>query len=205
MNDKNLRNTYNRIAADYTQDHKEDTWDDDYIQLFSDSLQEGAKVLDLGCGPGVDTAKLSTNGLLVEGFDLSDGLLEIAKELNPGLKFTQGDMRELPYGDDVFDGVFAKASLLHIPKEDIHLVLDEIHRVLKNDALVHIAIKEGNAEMTLKEDDYGYEYSRFFSFWNVDTFLAELKKHGFTIVKHDTFKKNKPGATVWIKILAQRV
>ena len=95
MNNESLCDTYNRIATDYTEDHKEDTWDDDYIQLFIDSLSKGAKVLDLGCGPGVDTAKLSKSGLLVEGLDLSDGLLEIAKGLNPGLTFTQGDIRKL--------------------------------------------------------------------------------------------------------------
>jgi ubiquinone/menaquinone biosynthesis C-methylase UbiE len=205
MNDENLRDTYNRIARDYNEDHKDDTWDDDYIQLFTDSLLENATVLDLGCGPGVDTAKLSSSGLSVEGFDLSDGLLEIAKGLNPGLTFTQGDMRKLPYEDEIFDGVFAKASLLHIPKSDIHLVLQEMHRVVKNGGLIHIAIKGGEGEKSLKEDDYGYEYSRFFSFWDMDSFEAELLKCGFSITKKDTYQKNRSGHTVWIKILAQRV
>ena len=204
MTGDNLRETYNRIATDYTEDHMEDTWDDDYIQLFSDSLSKGAKVLDLGCGPGTDTVKLSKNGLLLEGFDLSDEFLVIARKLNPGLTFKQGDMRKLPYANGAFDGLFAKASLLHIPKDDIHLVLEEIHRVVKSGGLVHIAIKEGEAEMVLKEDDYGYEYSRFFSFWNIESFLSELKEQGFNIVKNDTYQKNKPGSTVWIKILAQR-
>jgi ubiquinone/menaquinone biosynthesis C-methylase UbiE len=205
MNDENLRDTYNRIATDYTEDHKEDTWDDDYIQLFIDSLPGDAKVLDLGCGPGVDTSKLSKSGLSVEGLDLSDGFLKIAKGLNPGLIFTQGDMRKLPYRDEIFDGVFAKASLLHIPKTDIHLVLQEIHRVVKSGGIIHIAIKGGEGETTLKEDDYGYEYARFFSFWDMDSFEAELVKHGFSITKKDTYQKNRSGHTTWIKILAQRV
>ena len=205
LNNENLRDTYNRIATDYTEDHKEDTWDDDYIQLFIDSLSKGAGVLDLGCGPGVDTAKLSKSGLLVEGLDLSDGLLEIAKGLNPGLTFTQGDMRKLPYGDEVFDGIFAKASLLHIPKEDIHLVMQEMHRVVKSSGSIHIAIKGGEGEATLKEDDYGYEYSRFFSLWDMDSFVSELMMHGFSITKKDTYQKNRSGHTVWIKVLAQRI
>jgi ubiquinone/menaquinone biosynthesis C-methylase UbiE len=204
MSNTDLRKTYNRIAKDYLEDHKGDTWDDNYIQHFTDALKKNAKVLDLGCGPGVDSAKLVSNGLNVEGLDLSDELLVIARKLNPGQNFTQGDMRKLPYSSDIFDGVFAKASLLHIPKKDIPTVLDEVWRVLKDNGIVHFALKSGEGEDVLTEDDYGYEYSRFFSFWDMNDFVKELKKHSFEILRAETEKKSRSGHTIWIKIIAKK-
>jgi ubiquinone/menaquinone biosynthesis C-methylase UbiE len=200
-----LRQTYNHIARDYVKDHRLDTWDDDYIQYFVDALKKGAKVLDLGCGPGVDSAKLVNKGLQVDGFDLSDELLVIAKELNPDQTFTQGDMRKLPYSKDSFDGVFAKASLLHIPKKDIPSVLDEVWRVLKLNGTIHFALKAGDGENVITEDDYGYEYSRYFSFWNINDFVSQLEKHKFSIFKAETSKKSRTGHTLWIKIIANKI
>lgn len=54
-NPDELRKTYNIIAADYTKDHLDDTWDDDYRELFVNTLHEHSSVLDLGCGPGTDS------------------------------------------------------------------------------------------------------------------------------------------------------
>lgn len=160
-----LRSTYNRIAHDYHQDHLTDTWDDDYFSYFAEAIAPRGRVLDLGCRPGTETKRLIANGFEVEGFDLSDELLVIAREQNPHAKFIQGDMRSLPYADESFDGVFAKASLLHIPKQDMDTVLQEIHRVMKPKAIVHVAVKKarGDAyEAEQTENDYGYDYKRFF-------------------------------------------
>lgn len=132
MDVKKLKDTYNKIAKDYAEDHAKDTWDDDFIDYFSKELPLGATILDLGCGPGTDVVKLVNKGLKIYGFDLSEELLKIASKRLPEAIFSQGDMLNgLPYEDDFFDGVFSKASLLHIPKDKIENVLKEIIRVLK--------------------------------------------------------------------------
>ncbi len=204
MSDDSLRDTYNRIAKDYVVDHGKDTWDNDYIKYLAEALSKNSKVLDLGCGPGFDTAKLLKKGLIVEGFDLSDDLLEIARRLNTKTTFTQGDMRKLPYDNDSFDGVFAKASLLHIPKRDISKVLSEISRVLKPNGYVHIAVKGGEGEGTLIEDDYGYEYRRFFSYWKMEDFIKELEEQKFYLVRSEIWRKTELSYTIWVKILAKK-
>jgi len=196
-----LRSTYNKIAQDYHRDHAVDSWDDDYTGYFIDLLPRGAVVLDLGCGPGTDTKKLVAAGLVVHGFDLSDEFLRIAQEKNPGVDFIQGDMRTLPYPTNIFDGVYAKASLLHIPKADMLQALREIFRVVTPGGVVHVAIKAGDGEREVAEDDYGYAYQRFFSYWSAADFCTIIRKGGFEIMRYEEVTL---GQTAWLKFLLQK-
>ncbi|MFH1235883.1 MAG: class I SAM-dependent methyltransferase [Parcubacteria group bacterium] len=198
MDPHDLKSTYEKIADDYHADHAGDTWDDDFIEVFSQMAGKNAKVLDLGCGPGIETKKLVQKGLTVYGLDLSDKLLEIAKKNNPTAEFTEGDMRHLPYVDGQFDGVFAKASLLHIAKKDIPQVFSEISRVLKTNGVFHAAVKQGEGEKEETEDDYGYSYTRFFSSWSPEEFHRLLTGSGFTITKSDILKRS----FTWIRVIA---
>ncbi len=203
MSADQLRSTYNTIAADYHKEHITDAWNNDYIVLFCSLLPAGAHVLDLGCGPGTDTSTLVNAGFKLDGFDLSDELLAIARTKNPSVAFTQGDMRKLPYTPGMFDGVFAKASLLHIPKKELPAVLQEIWRVLKPGGIVQISVKKGEGESELTEDDYGYSYTRFFAYWTSEEMRSALNLAGFS-VEHGTETPIPGKKTVWIKLVARK-
>jgi SAM-dependent methyltransferase len=77
----------------------------------------GQQVLDVGCGVGdvvgLMAQAVGTSGLAV-GLDLSDALLEIARERNPGAEFVLGDATTLPFPDDSFDGTQAERILQHV-------------------------------------------------------------------------------------------
>jgi ubiquinone/menaquinone biosynthesis C-methylase UbiE len=195
-----LRKTYNTIAVDYTKNHLDDTWDDDYCESFINLLVKGSEVLDLGCGPGTDSKTLIQHGLAVTGIDLSDELIRIARENNPQGEFLQGNMLDLPFDDEKFDGLFAKASLLHLKQVNVPKALQEIVRVVKPGAIVHIAIKGGDGERIVKEDKFGYEFERFFCFWDSGEFAALLEEAGLTILKNDS---KYIGNTNWLQYLAQ--
>ncbi len=204
MSANNLKDTYNKIAEDYFEDHKDDTWDDDHLSLFAGQLIPGAVVLDLGCGPGVESKKLCDKGLTVHGLDLSRELLMIAKRNTPEGAFIEGSMIDpLPYDDGYFDGVFAKASLLHVPKVKLDSVLNEITRVLKVDGIIHIAVKKGDGEKETTENDYGYEYKRQFSFWQPEELRDIFKRHGLTVLHEDAWLKPEV-KTVWLKYILKK-
>jgi len=204
MDVKKLKDTYNKIAKDYTEDHAKDTWDDDFIDYFSRELPSEATILDLGCGPGTDAVKLANKGLKIYGFDLSEELLKIASKRLPKAVFSQGDMLEgLPYENEFFDGVFSKASLLHIPKDKIEIVLKEIIRVLKKNGILHIATKKGMGEKEIRENDYGYEYERFFSYWQPEEVKSIFNKHNLTLLKEGEAGNPRAGS-VWLKFLLKK-
>jgi ubiquinone/menaquinone biosynthesis C-methylase UbiE len=205
MDIKKLKGTYDKIAEDYSKDHLEDDWDNDFIGHFSEQLSPKAKVLDLGCGPGVECVKFADKGFNVYGFDLSEGLLKIACEKLPEANFLQGDMlKRLPYEDEFFDGIFAKASLLHVPKDKLEDVLKEILRILKKNGILHIAVKKGEGEKNIKEDDYGYEYERFFSYWQPEELKDLFEKYNLTILREDKWSSSAT-STIWLKFILKKL
>lgn len=112
-------------------------------------------------------------------------------------------LSELPYGDEYFDGIFAKASLLHIPKERINFVFGEICQILKPNGILHIALKQGDDEKVVVENDYGYEYQRFFSYWQPEKLQDIFQQHNLKVLKQDTWTN--PGKkTVWLKYLLKK-
>lgn len=204
---QDLRATYNRIAADYAVDHEHDSWIEDFVNDFVELLPPQAAMLDLGCGPAWEMQRMQRDGLEQVGFDLSDELLKVGQRNNPTAKFVQGDMRHLPFEANSFDGVFAKASLLHLKKTEVPRVIDEVARVLKPNGIFYVGIKkqrEGQpSEEVVREDDYGYSYERFFSYWTMPEFLDILQQRHFSILRSDELQ-SKSGKTTWLNILARK-
>ncbi len=197
---------YDIIAEEYAQDHANDTWDNDYLELFSSLLPPAADVLDLGCGPGVEIKRLRIRGFHVHGLDISARILAVAKRLNPDSPFTRGDMRKLPFGDGTFNGVFAKASLLHISKGDATAVLNETRRVLVPSGIFHVAVphkRPGQKDGTTTENVGGLPFTRFFSYWTAHELKEHLTNAGFTVTQ-STETDDALNSTTWIKVIASR-
>lgn len=103
-------------------------------KIFSVKDKENAnnlKVLDIGCGAGFLTNKLSKNGFDVTGLDISVESLEIAKlyDETKKVKYVNGDAYELPFADASFDIITSIDFLEHVefPQD----VIKEMSRVLK--------------------------------------------------------------------------
>jgi len=88
------------------------------IDDFVKNLPQDAKVLDVGCGSGRDTNLLKQKGANPVGLDISSGLLKVARKQFPHLEFVEGNMLKLPFSDNIFDGVWVHASLLHFETAD---------------------------------------------------------------------------------------
>lgn len=96
-------------------------------------LPPGGRVLDLACGTGRVSIPLAQQGFEVSGLDISDRVLEVARAEGPGLDFRRGDMRELPWEDESFDGVinvWTAFGYFDTQAED-ERVLAEVVRVLR--------------------------------------------------------------------------
>lgn len=115
---------------------------------------EGKKdVLDLGCGLGRHTILSAENGFNTKAFDISENAVERAKEYcqkeKLNVEFKIGDMLELPYEDESFDGVLCVNVISHTDTEGMKKVVSELKRVLK---------KGGECYMTLgSKDTWGFK------------------------------------------------
>ncbi len=101
------------------------------------NIKHGEVILDLGCGRGEETieaAKLAGPDGMAIGLDLTEAMIiqAITNATNEKMKnaaFTQGDIENLPFKENIFDGVISNCVINHA--EDKNRVYREIHRVLK--------------------------------------------------------------------------
>jgi SAM-dependent methyltransferase len=202
-----LKETYNRIALDWYRDHSSDDWWVEGTDAFIKELSSGTRVLDVGCGSGVKSKYLIAHGIKVIGIDISEKLLEIARREAPGGEFREFSMMNLDAMPETFDGVFAQASLLHIPKKDAGDVVKKMAERLIPGGLLYIAVKEiredQSDEEVKKENDYGYEYERFFSYFTMVELERYLADAGLQVISEQR-NPNSSGKTVWLQIIGKK-
>lgn len=201
----NLKDTYNRIAKDWNEDHKNDTWWNAGTVKFISYLQSGDKILDVGCAGGIKSAFLASKGFEVVGIDLSEEMIKIAKQRMPNNQFYVKDITQPLELNDKFDGVFAQAVLLHIAKKDIKRVLQNLIEVLITGGHLYLAVKQlrqgETDEQVVKENDYGYDYERFFSFYTLPELKTYMQELNMNVVFSDVTSS---GVTDWIQVIAQK-
>lgn len=175
--------TYNNFAEDYKQRYKDDG-DSNKMQpsldKFLSLLTTGKKILDIGSGAGFDAKYFSEKGYVVTSIDLADKLLDVAKEIAPKVDFVKMDMREMTFQDNSFDGVWASASILHLPKSEALLVIKDIKRILKGGGVFFLGLKQGvGEEFKINKGEGNLDGARrYFSYYSkneVEKVLSDLE------------------------------
>lgn len=170
---------------------------------FAQVLPDGARMLDLGCGPGLEMADLRGLGLSPAGLDPSRSMLRFARERNPGVAVVQGTGLALPFADAAFDGVWASASLHHVTRDEAPGALREIGRVLRPGGAFYASVQRGEAEgwvrglLTGRDTWYTYHTER--------DWRALVEAAGFEVawfLATDGVETVNEGATGWINVLA---
>ena len=192
--------TYNEYAEKYFQSHHSAEAIKNLLELFIENL-DGKRILDVGCGPGRDAKFFADLGYEVVGIDLSEKLLEIARKNVPKAKFYLMDMRNLDFPNNYFDGIWACASFLHVPRKDAQKTLNEFYRVLRENGLIYISVREGRGERFVKSKQYG-EKERYFVYYSSVELRKLIENGGFKVFE-ELIEKEKDGDT-WINIFARK-
>jgi SAM-dependent methyltransferase len=99
------------------------------------------EVLDVGCGTGVLTREIAVCAGGVTGFDLSESMLGVARQVCPTVTFQQGSVAELPFDDSSFDAVLSAFMLMFVP--DPKQAITQMRRVLRPGGRIVAAIWQG--------------------------------------------------------------
>ena len=153
----------------------------EHIDTFRQQLFPKALVLDAGCGSGRDTALLEAKQLTLTGLDLSTELLKIAQEKCPQVKFVQGNLLDLPFKNESFDGVWANACLVHLKNNAaVKKSLSEFHRVLKKGGVLHIFVRANlGGKKVLFHQDSQSRFKRLFHNFTQTEVTSLLFEAGF--------------------------
>lgn len=139
MTDDQTLQFYDQKAADYGRTFGQTPSDD--LRSFIAAMPAGAKVLDLGCGPGHASAHMSAAGLEPDPVDASAGM--VAEAQAKGLPARQMRFDELE-AMATYDGIWANFSLTHAPREDLPAHLHAIARALRPGGQLHVGLKTGD-------------------------------------------------------------
>ncbi|OGE08125.1 hypothetical protein A3A60_04380 [Candidatus Curtissbacteria bacterium RIFCSPLOWO2_01_FULL_42_26] len=199
-----LQRVYDDLALYWGQDKTLHDWGEDDLLSFARLVGKGAKVLDLGCASGYQSKLLRDQGLNVVGLDLSPRMIVVAKKRVTNVDFVVGDMTNLTFKFATFNGVYARASLLHIPKKLVPKVLKSVHRILKDKGIFYLALKEGKGESEVEDERHGVKVKRFFSFFSEKEIVDLLNDTGFRIESVNFYQRDKR-TTKWIEIFAKKI
>lgn len=186
-------NYYDQHAGEWADKHDTGNFWVVPMEKLKELLPEG-KIIEIGSGGGRDAKFLVGTGYDYTGTDISSGLLEIAKKHNPNEEFLQQSVYDLDF-EEPFDGFWASAVLLHIPKDRIHEALKSINSVLRVGAIGFISLKEGDGESVDSDN-------RFFAYYNSEEFSKILAERGFEVLW--TEKREFKG-TVWLQFIVRKV
>lgn len=127
---------------------------------FLKLLDKGSLVLDFGCGSGRDTKYFLEHGMYVEATDGSEELCRIASDY-AGIPVKQMLFQELKETEK-YDGIWACSSILHLPKQELKVVLMKMADALKEQGIIYTSFKYGDFE--------GERNGRYFTDFTEDTF-----------------------------------
>jgi len=180
----NVQHSYDRVADEYVEriydelQHK--PLDRQLLEQFALRVHGLGPVCDLGCGPGHVARYLHEHGVRVEGVDLSPAMIAHARQLNPGIDFTQGDLLALEVGDAMWGGIVAFYSLIHVPRADLGTAMRELKRVLRPGGVLLLAFHCGDETIHLDEW-WGQPVSLDTFFFRADEMQGYVQAAGFVI------------------------
>jgi SAM-dependent methyltransferase len=168
---------YNRSAESFWQG----THDHDVSQNIDTLLQhiEGKppfSILDVGCGPGRDLKAFVDRGHTAIGLEGSERFAQMARTYS-GCEVWQQDFLKLDLPADRFDGVFANASLFHVPTQELPRVLRELRATLEPGGVLFSSNPRGN-------NQEGWNRERYGAYWDVDTWRRYVTAAGFDELTH---------------------
>ncbi|HVY07444.1 MAG TPA: class I SAM-dependent methyltransferase [Burkholderiales bacterium] len=112
------------------------------------------RILDFGCGPGRDLKTFAALGHVAIGLEGAPRFAEMARA-DSGCEVWQQDFLALDLPADCFDGVFANASLFHVPSRDLPRVLGQLHFTLKPGGVLFSSNPRGGNEEGWRQGRYG--------------------------------------------------
>lgn len=157
------------------------TWGHDVSQNLAALLRhiEGEppfRILDFGCGPGRDLVALTKLGHTAVGLDGAAAFVRMAREAS-GCTVWQQDFLALDLPAAHFDGVFANASLFHVPSVDLPRVLAELYATLRPGGVLFSSNPRG-------ENEEGWSRGRYGAYHDLDGWRAHLGAAGFVELEH---------------------
>ncbi|WP_428353410.1 class I SAM-dependent methyltransferase [Methyloprofundus sp.] len=154
-------------------------------------------ILDFGCGPGRDVKYFQSLGHRAVGLDGSKEFCHMARE-HTQCEILQQNFLKLTLAQQAFDGIFANASLFHIPSQELPRILVELHTALRPGGILFISNPRGNQE--------GWSGQRYGNYMQLKDSQIYLQDAGFAVLDHYYRPTGKPkNEQPWLAIVSRKI
>jgi ubiquinone/menaquinone biosynthesis C-methylase UbiE len=179
---------YNNSAPAYDKKFSTYTVYKEKIRDFAEMLSPGSKVLDLGCGSGINAELMQNTGHSITGFDLSESMLDLARKRCPKQTFIQGSVNSIEDSlkknnlNIPFDALCLSFIIVHLNDDECNVLLNKLRPLIKSNGLLYLSFMPLNDGKTP-----GYEKTSFsedeiyFHYHDSDNLVRTLEKKGFRL------------------------
>ncbi len=133
-------------------------------------------ILDFGCGPGRDLAAFARLGHVAIGLDGAERFAAMARQYS-GCEVWRQDFLALDLPPERFDGVFANASLFHVPSQELPKVLGQLRAALKPGGVLFSSNPRG-------ANDEGWNRGRYGAYHDIEAWRGYMQDAGFSELEH---------------------
>lgn len=188
---------YNDNAESFWQGTRDHDVSQNYQALLSRfPPARSLDILDLGCGPGRDLLYFKSLGHRPVGLDGSPAFCAMAREYT-GCRVLNQQFLSLSLPRENFDGIFANASLFHVPGQELPRVLGELHATLRPGGVLFTSNPRGSNE--------GWSGQRYGNFMELEDSRAYLEGAGFIVLDYYYRPAGLPrAAQPWLAIVSQK-
>ena len=165
---------------------------------FLSALPPGSRILDVGCGAGRDLKHFVEEGFEAVGVDPSEKLSAIASEFS-GCQVLVSSVLDLSFNQE-FDGAWACASLIHLPRRHFPSALGKIFLSLRQRGVLFISMQIGNGEIVTED-------GRFIARYTSEELSDAIEQAGFELVNAWITPDSLPGrqSVVWVNAIARKL
>lgn len=185
--------TWNRIATLYEEKFMHlEMYNDSYDVFCKAVIPVGAKILEIGCGPGNVTKYLLSKrpDFKLFGIDIAPNMVELAIQNNPEASFAVMDCRSINQLENTYDGIIGGFCLPYLSKDEATQFIFSASKKLKNHGVIYLSFVEG------KESESGFKTSSegrvFFYYHDLSEILQQFKLAGF--INTEVFKVPYPSS-----------
>jgi SAM-dependent methyltransferase len=187
------------------EDYRIGTWHHDVSQnrnaLIAAMNKSKGRILDLGCGPGRDLVVFQKMGYQVTGLDATPAFVEMSKQI-AGCEVWHQSFLSLDLPTNTFDGIFANASLIHVPSAEMLRVLQHLNQALSKNGVLLMSMVRGDRE-GYSERPTGF---RYVTGWEYETLKLKLEAAKFEIIDHYYRPQGTPiKECSWLVMIAQKI
>lgn len=181
---KETFDTWNNMASIYQDKFMGlDLYNETYEFICTFIDKQGAKILEIGCGPGNITKFLLSKrpDFDIFGIDIAPNMVALAKQNNPTAHFTTMDCRQIKNLDTKFDGIIAGFCLPYVSQSESKELISNSYDLLNDNGLIYLSFVEGEPDTS--EFKVGSGGRVYFNYYKLDDIKILLDKSKFEELK----------------------